>query len=127
LRRRLLLEDEVPRRTGARFIASLTAIFDLDLHHRILDNLIAACRVGRRYSNGRHVIRHPRCWADKTQFRDPIEPATQRVDHGEPGLRRHAEANDADGEQQPSPKRRYWPDAFAARSIKRATSSGLDR
>ena len=29
---RLRLRDDVPRRTGARFIASLTAIFDVDLH-----------------------------------------------------------------------------------------------
>jgi TPR repeat protein len=32
LRRGLCLQDRVPRRTGARFIASLAAVFDLDLH-----------------------------------------------------------------------------------------------
>ena len=36
LRRRSQLGDQFPRLTGARFIASLTAIFDLDLHDFIL-------------------------------------------------------------------------------------------
>ena len=35
LRRELQLEHEVPRLTGARFIASLTAVFDLDFHELI--------------------------------------------------------------------------------------------
>jgi hypothetical protein len=30
------LQDLFPRRTGARFIASLTAVFDLDFHELIL-------------------------------------------------------------------------------------------
>ena len=34
--RRLQFEDLVPRRTGARLIASLTAIFDLDFHEPVL-------------------------------------------------------------------------------------------
>jgi hypothetical protein len=36
LRRGLQLGDQFPRLTGARFIASLTAIFDLDLHELVL-------------------------------------------------------------------------------------------
>jgi len=32
LRRRKLLQDQVPRRTGARFIASHATVFDFDLH-----------------------------------------------------------------------------------------------
>jgi hypothetical protein len=36
LRRGLQLDDQFPRLTGARFIASLTAIFDLDLHDFVL-------------------------------------------------------------------------------------------
>jgi hypothetical protein len=30
--RRLQSQDHVPRRTGARFVASLAAVFDLDFH-----------------------------------------------------------------------------------------------
>lgn len=32
LRGGLVLQDRVPRRTGARFVASHSAVFDLDLH-----------------------------------------------------------------------------------------------
>lgn|SRR5712691_5162557 len=35
LRRGSLLEDQVPRRTGARFIASHAAIFDFDFHKNL--------------------------------------------------------------------------------------------
>jgi hypothetical protein len=34
--RRSQLDDQFPRLTGARFIASLTAIFDLDHHEYVL-------------------------------------------------------------------------------------------
>jgi hypothetical protein len=36
LRRGLQLGDQFPRLTGARFIASLAAVFDLDLHEFVL-------------------------------------------------------------------------------------------
>jgi hypothetical protein len=36
LRRGPQLGDQFPRLTGARFIASLTAVFDLDLHEFVL-------------------------------------------------------------------------------------------
>jgi hypothetical protein len=36
LRRGLQFNDQFPRLTGARFIASLTAIFDLDFHEFVL-------------------------------------------------------------------------------------------
>jgi hypothetical protein len=36
LRRGLQLDDQFPRLTGARLVASLTAIFDLDLHELVL-------------------------------------------------------------------------------------------
>jgi len=47
------LQDLFPRRTGARFIASLAAVFDLDFHELILQNA--------------DLIQHPQSASDKAR------------------------------------------------------------
>src|SRR5579859_7894678 len=52
LRRGLPFEQQIPRRTGARLIASLAAVFDLDLHRTdlamaLLQFIIAKSHYGR--------------------------------------------------------------------------------
>ena len=87
------LEDLFPHLTGARFIASLTAIFDLDFHEMVLRVEPFCARRVRRYLRECDVIRYQLSETDKMEFAMPqgsdlaiaegVDPAAKVISDGE--------------------------------------------
>jgi hypothetical protein len=86
VRRRSQLEDEFPRRTGARLISSMAAIFDLDLHELNLATASLRSPYQKTMATGRHPWLGRRCRL-RYLLRGPRAESSQ-ITHAAPRQRR---------------------------------------